>query len=168
MASDQQSTHWKKCGESEALVADIVRRDLFPEPRLSRIQHALDRLAGSVLDWPQIEKWTEPPSMEIDVSEQEGQLRVEVSLPGFAKDDITLEVGEDYVSISAKHEEEKEESGKHYYHRERRMGSVSRRIPVAGVDSASEVDATFKDGVLTVTLPRSEEAKPKQVEVKSD
>ena len=149
-------------------MADIERTDLFPEPRLTRIQRALDRLGGTVLDLPHVDVWTEPPSMEIDVSEQDGKLQVDASLPGFAKDDITLDVGDGYVAISAKHEETTEESGKHYFRRERRLGSVSRRIPVPGVTTATEVDARFKDGVLSVVLPLADEAKPKRIEVRAE
>ena len=70
------------------------------------------------------------------------------------------------LSINAKHVEESETTDEHYYRRERRGGSVSRRIALPGVVRDAEVNAELADGVLTLTIPLPEKALPKQIEIR--
>ncbi len=109
-------------------------------------------------------------ALPVDITEKDGDIVVRASLPGFAKDEIDVQVHEGVLSITAERSEQHEESGEdgeRYYRRERRVGSVSRRIALPdGVDGA-KVEAELRDGVLTLTIPTPEEAKPKQIEIEA-
>ena len=88
-------------------------------------------------------------------------------MPGLSREDIDVQVHEGVLAITAKHDEEHEDKGERYYHRERHWGAVSRRIALPGVVRDAQVDAELKDGVLTLTIPTPEQARPKQIEIKS-
>jgi HSP20 family protein len=109
-------------------------------------------------------------ALPIDIAEKDGDIVVRASLPGFAKDEIDVQVHDGVLSITAKRSEQHEESGddgERYYRRERRIGSVSRRIALPdGVDGA-KTEAELRDGVLTLTIPTPEESKPKQIEIEA-
>ena len=102
----------------------------------------------------------------LDVVDTEDAFLVRATLPGLTPEDIEVSVEDDVLTIKAEHSEEREESDEHFLLRERRSGSYRRtvRLPV-GVDGEN-VSAEIKDGVLTLTLPKREEHKPKQIEVK--
>jgi HSP20 family protein len=117
--------------------------------------------------------WTEVPAtwldvrLPVDISQVDGNLKVEASLPGFAKDEIEVGLRGGVLSIEAKHSEEKETREMDYYRRERHSGAVSRRVslPTAVADDA-KVDAEFKDGVLRLLIPIPPEAKAAKIEIK--
>jgi len=90
----------------------------------------------------------------VDVSEDENQVQVAVELPGVDEKDLHVSLSHDVLTIRGEKKEEREQKGKNYYRMERSYGSFERSIPLpAGVDG-SKVDATFKQGVLTITLPK--------------
>jgi HSP20 family protein len=94
-------------------------------------------------------------------------VHVKATVPGMKPDEIQISVTGDTLSISGETESEHEEKDRDYFVRERRMGSFSRSITLpVGVD-ADKAKADFEDGVLTITLPKSEAEKPKMISVKS-
>ncbi len=98
-------------------------------------------------------KWT--PA--IDLERSDGDLIMRADVPGFKPEELNIEIEAEILTISGKHEEEKEEKGKHYLRHERRYGSFVRSIPLpAGVDT-SKITAETHDGVLQVTVPLPEE-----------
>ena len=88
-------------------------------------------------------------------------------MPGFAKDEIDVNVNEGVLAIKGQHSEEHEESGERFYRRERSYGAVSRRIALPGIVADADVSAELKSGVLTLHIPLPETAKPKQIEIKA-
>jgi HSP20 family protein len=93
----------------------------------------------------------------IDVERADGNLIMRADVPGFKPEEISIEVEDEMLTISGKHEEEKEEKGKRYLRHERRYGSFSRSIALPkGVD-ASRISAQTHDGVLEVKVPLPEE-----------
>ena len=102
----------------------------------------------------------------IDVAEEKDGFVVRADLPGLKKEDVSVTIQDNCLTIRGekKHEEETKEAN--YYHRERVQGTFSRRIELPTAVDAKRVEASFKDGVLQVRLPKSEEAKPKQIDVK--
>jgi HSP20 family protein len=95
----------------------------------------------------------------VDIIENDDGYKVTAELPGLAADDIEVKFSDGMLTISGEKEEEKEEKKKDYFLSERRYGSFKRSFRVAeGVD-ADKIESTFKNGVLTVTLPKTDEAR---------
>jgi HSP20 family protein len=102
------------------------------------------------LDFPKMEAAWAPP---VEVSERGGQLVVRAELPGLAKKDVRVEVGEDALTIQGERRHEREEKRKGFFRSERSYGSFFRQIPLPeGIDPGS-AKAVFKDGILEVTMP---------------
>jgi HSP20 family protein len=101
----------------------------------------------------------------LDVVESDDAYIVRASLPGLKAEDIDVNIEDDVLTIKAERSEEHEESDEHYLMRERTYGAYRRsvRLP-SGVDG-DNTTAQFEDGVLTLTLAKREEFKPKKIEV---
>ena len=102
----------------------------------------------------------------LDLTESNGNFEIKMDLPGFRKDEIALEVTGNAVRISGEHKEEKEEKDKRYHRIERRAGSFSRSLSLPCAIKEDKVTAECHEGVLTVTLPKTEEAKTHKVSIK--
>jgi len=150
---------------------DIVRRQGPLDRPLSRLRHDIDDLLRRFFgeaDWPlgnlrQGGLWW--PAL--DVVEHDDNIVVKAELPGMTSDDIEISVLDGTLSVSGEKKESQEDTGESYHHSERRYGSFRRDISLpAGVD-ADKVEATYRDGVLTIRLPKTEQAKARRVEVKT-
>jgi HSP20 family protein len=103
---------------------------------------------------------------EANISETDQAVEVSVELPGLKPDEIKLEMHEGQLWITGEKKEEKEEKGKTWHRVERRYGSFRRVLPIPATVDESKVDACFHDGVLKVTLPKTEAAQPKAIPIK--
>jgi HSP20 family protein len=101
----------------------------------------------------------------VDIVEKEKQYEVTAELPGMDEKNIDVKYADDILTIKGEKSEEKEEREKDYYLSERRFGSFHRsfRVP-AGVE-ADKIEASFKNGVLTVILPKSAEAQKSEKKI---
>jgi len=88
-----------------------------------------------------------------------------VALPGVKPEDVDVTIGDDLVTISGSFKEEKETTEAGYVHRELSHGSFSRTFALPTAVKADTATASFKDGLLTLTIPKTEEVKPKHVKV---
>lgn len=95
----------------------------------------------------------------VDIVENEKSYGIIAELPGIDEKDIELKMSNDTLTIKGEKKEEKEEKGEGYYLSERRFGSFQRCFQVPDGVDASKIDASFKNGVLRVTLPKTAEAK---------
>jgi HSP20 family protein len=143
--------------------------DIIPfrrkERGLARLQDSMNDLLGRFFeeDFP----FAEPTWPALDVAERDDAVEVKAELPGVKPQDIELTMQGNTLVISGQKKEETEQKEKNFYRSERRYGSFRRTIPLpAGVDAA-KIDASHKDGVLTILLPKSEQAKPKKITVKA-
>jgi HSP20 family protein len=102
----------------------------------------------------------------LDLIESEATYEVKTELPGLAKKDIDISLNRDVLVIKGEKKSEKEESGKHYHRREGRYGTFYRSIRLPGEVNEEKIDATFKDGILTITLPKTEETKKRVAHIK--
>jgi HSP20 family protein len=117
-------------------------------------------------DWPLAKTQRGTWWPVIDVAESNDAVIVKAELPGMKSDDIEISVVNNVLTISGEKKESTEEKGESYCHMERRYGSFRRDISVPqGVDP-DKVEANYRDGVLIITLPKTEKAKPKRIEVK--
>lgn len=94
-----------------------------------------------------------------DVSDTGDAYKLEAELPGFKKEDISIEIENDLLTISAEHKSENEENNPNYLRRERYYGSFMRRFDVSAID-AEAIEASYTDGVLTLNLPKKQPVKP--------
>lgn len=103
----------------------------------------------------------------MDISETDGKVQVKAELPGLEAKDIDVDVSGDVLTLGGEKKMEEEQKDERYYYRERYAGSFQRsfRLP-SGVES-DKVDAEFKNGVLTINIPKSEESKQKKIKIKS-
>jgi HSP20 family protein len=101
----------------------------------------------------------------VDVYEDKDNLLIKAELPGLKKEDIDISLQDGYLSLSGerKQEEKREDSG--VYRSERWVGRFHRSISLPCRVNAEKITATYNEGVLTVTLPKAEEAKPKQIPI---
>ena len=101
-----------------------------------------------------------------DITENEKEYIVTAELPGIDPKEIDVTLTDGILSVKGEKKEEKEDKEKDYHRVERRYGSFHRSFRIPGEVKSDKVDANFKDGVLRLTLPKAEEAKPKKIEVK--
>jgi HSP20 family protein len=106
-------------------------------------------------------------SPALDVSETENAYDVRVDLPGMKPEDFDIQVQGNVVRISGQREEEKEEKGAKYHCIERERGSFSRTVTLPCDVNEDEVAAEYINGVLSVKLPKCEQAKTKKITVRS-
>jgi HSP20 family protein len=99
----------------------------------------------------------------VDVDEDKDTLQVRAELPGMKKEDIEISLHEGFLNLSGERKSEQKQEGAETYRSERWFGRFHRTISLpCGVD-ADKIKATYNDGILTVSLPKAEEAKPKQI-----
>lgn len=103
----------------------------------------------------------------LDVRETDEALIVEAELPGLKPNEFEVKVEEGVLSIKAERKQEKDEKTKNYHRIERQYGRMERKLAIPANVEADKADATYKDGVLTVTLPKKPGAKSKTVVIKS-
>jgi HSP20 family protein len=106
----------------------------------------------------------------IDVKEGEKEIVVKAELPGLEEKDIEVLLSDDTLTIKGEKKEEKEDKGKNYYHLERSYGSFHRVIPLPAEVESNKVAATFKNGVLSIVLPKTERARVtgKKITIKTE
>ena len=92
--------------------------------------------------------------MKTDIREDENSYLLEVDLPGYSKDDIKIDITDGYLTINAKVEKEDNEDKKNYVRRERFTGEVTRSFYVGEDIKEDEVKANFKNGILTLEVPK--------------
>jgi HSP20 family protein len=106
-----------------------------------------------------------PATMPLDISETEDAFVVKASLPGIKPEDVQMTVQGDTLTIRAESKAEEEKKGEHWHLRERRFGSFQRSVSLATPVNSERAEARYENGVLTLTLPKSEAAKPRQIKI---
>jgi HSP20 family protein len=104
---------------------------------------------------------------EANVLETDKTVEVTLELPGMKPDEVKVEMNDGRLCVSGEKRDEKEEKGKTFHRMERRAGSFRRVISLPAVVDDGKADATFAEGVLKIILPKSREAAPKAIPVKT-
>lgn len=101
-----------------------------------------------------------------DIAEGKDTFTVRVELPGVTKDDVKITLQENVLTIQGEKKQESESKGTNYHRLERSYGSFSRSFRLPTLVKADKIEANYKDGVLSVVLPKADEAKTKEIEIK--
>ena len=146
------------------MLVPFQQRSASPWSPFRSLESELDRLFNG-LSGREEETWT-TWSPAVDLREDETAYHLEADLPGVAQKDVTLSIENNIISLKGERKREEKGAEKGYRYIERTQGSFERafRLP-EGVD-AEKVTASYEHGVLHVTIPKPEQAKPKQIEVK--
>jgi HSP20 family protein len=142
-------------------MATLVRWEPFRE--LASVQGEMSRLMNGLFEGPG--RVTQNWVPALDVWETEDELVYAFDLPGIPEDQISIEVSDDTLTVSAERERVAEESTDRVFRFERRYGSFSRAVGLpAGVDE-SKIAAAYKDGVLELRVPKPQEQKPRRIQL---
>lgn len=128
--------------------------------RLSSLRDELDQLFGAPLA-----EFGLGSTPALDVHEDKDNFVVKIEVPGMKKEDIDVTLQDGALSISGERKSEEKFEGAEVYRSERFFGRFQRTVSLPASVAADKIKAQYKDGVLTVTLPKTEEAKPKQINV---
>ena len=130
--------------------------------RLTDLREEIDRLfeaplarTSELLGW----------APAFDVYEEKDNFVVKAEVPGMRKEDINVSLHDGDLIISGERKPEPKSEGTEVYRSERYFGKFQRLVTLPATVAANNVKAEYKDGILTVTLPKSEEAKPRQIQV---
>ena len=102
------------------------------------------------------------PAFKVDISEDETAFYIDAELPGLGKDNISLNIEDDVLSINAERKQESEETKKNYHRIERSSGNFSRSFNLGEAIDQENINADFNNGVLRVTLPKAVPVKKKK------
>ncbi len=138
-----------------------------PFREFERMRREMDRLWDSFFERrparvEEVSEWF--PSL--DVSETKNEYVVKAELPGIDPKDIDISLANDLLTIKGEKKQEKEEKEENYHLIERSYGSFTRSIQLPGQVQSDKINASYKNGVLKVTLPKTEEAKKKEIKIK--
>jgi len=103
----------------------------------------------------------------IDLSETDSEVVVKASLPGVKAEDVEISVNDGILTVKGEKKSDDKTETENFYRREIRYGSFSRSVPVPSLVNHEQAVAEFNDGVLTVTLPKAEDVRPKQIKIRS-
>ncbi|WP_319547978.1 Hsp20/alpha crystallin family protein [Desulfogranum marinum] len=121
----------------------------------------MTRPSWSGFDFPAMEEM----SPSVDIYEEKGKMIVKAEIPGINKEDLDVSITENTVTISGEKKQEKKVEKKDYHREERRYGSFCRRFRLPADVDADKAEASFKNGVLEISLPKTKESKQKKVTI---
>lgn len=148
-------------------MARVPRRRPFSD--LMNIRDDMDRVFGDALrlfDEGYGESLVGGPPIDLEETEEEYILSAEI--PGIKKEDVNISISNNQVVLSGEIFEEKDEQQANYHLKERTRGRFSRSFTLPSAVDSENAEATYKDGILTLRIPKAEEARPKQIPIKED
>lgn len=147
-------------------MANLVRWEPFRD--MMTLRDAMERMfeEGFVRPPVPFAPWGEA-GMALDMYETDDNVVVKTAVPGVKAEDIDVSITGDTLTIKAETKEDEEIKRENYLRRERRYGSYCRSVTLPGGLKTDEAEADYSDGILTLTLPKAEEVKPKSIEVKT-
>lgn len=142
----------------------------FPSLEIGSLHRSLDNLLADFFGGVGMERRSGLIAPQFEVSETDGSVMVEAELPGMDEKDIEISVTDHVLTIQGEKKKEAETKKKNYYIAERSYGRFQRSLQLgSGVDT-DKVRASFKNGVLTVTLPKTEpeKSKTRKIDIQAD
>jgi HSP20 family protein len=139
-----------------------------PTRDLTQMREEMDRLVGQFLRRGEGEEATWGQGMwapPVDIYETDDAFMLKAELPGFTKEDVNIEVHENRLIIRGERKRETEAKEDQYHRLERAYGRFERAFWLPTTVDAEHIQASFKNGILEMRLPKSEKAKPKQIPI---
>jgi HSP20 family protein len=148
-------------------MANLTRFDPFSD--MLSLRDTVDRLFDERLFRPLAWRAAEGDGLmpALDVRQNPDELIVEVALPGVQPDDVDITITGQTLVIRGEMKAEERDEGDSYLYRERRSGSFHRQLQLPVRVAGDSAEATFEHGVLTLRIPKAEEVKPRQIQVKA-
>jgi HSP20 family protein len=145
-------------------MVNIVRWEPFRE--VMSLRQAMDRLfEDSFVGLPRL-TLNGSGEFPIDIYQDKDNLVVKAALPGVKPEELDITIAEDILTIKGEHKAEQETKEDDYLYRERYYGAFSRSVAIPTKVKSEKAEATFEEGVLTLTLPKADAIKPKRLKVK--
>jgi HSP20 family protein len=140
-----------------------------PFSELMSLRQAMDKLFEDSVVRPSrgFAALGEAPIPSLDIYQTPSDVVVKATLPGLKPDDITIDISGDMLTIKGETKAEQEVKKEDYIYQERRYGAFSRSVILPSGLKTEKCEATMDDGVLTLTIPKSEQVKPKAIKVKA-
>lgn len=144
---------------------------LFHRPRFCRPRLAAgtwDPFAGfsRLIDLLDADAWPpQTPDFRIDVREDDGSYYLDAELPGLGRENVDVTVKDGVLTVEAGNETDTDRSAEGYHVRERRVGKFARSLSLPDNVDVDKITADIKNGVLTVTLPKTAAAQPKKIDI---
>ncbi|MGB7726617.1 MAG: Hsp20/alpha crystallin family protein [Candidatus Acidiferrum sp.] len=137
-----------------------------PFRRVSTLQDQINRLFSETFDRSSEEANLTPWAPAVDIFETERELVVKADLPDIKPEELDIRVENNVLAIRGERKFEKQVNENNYLRVERTYGAFSRSFSLASTVNAEAIQADYKNGVLTLSIPKREEAKPKQIKVR--
>jgi HSP20 family protein len=134
---------------------------------LKTIREDMEEMIGRFLGEPRDAWWTGEIATPVDIAETENAFELRMDVPAMDAKDFNIEVDGNTLTVRGERKEEKEEKGKTWHRVERRAGKFARTVSLPCNVNEDEVAAEYIGGVLTLKLPKAENARPKKVTVKT-
>lgn len=136
-----------------------------PFGELLSLRHAMDRLFDETLFRPLTGSDEDPRAMPLDIYTTADALVIEAALPGVKPEDVEISVLGDTLTLTATSSSERAENGNDYLYREVRRGRTSRTVALPSGLRTAEASATFENGMLHLSIPKAEQAKPRHIRI---
>ncbi len=154
-------------------IVPVHRQDRFERSLASfqrEMNHLFENFFGDV-SWPSLPSWSKSAGTyfpAVDIIENDKDFKVKAEIPGMNPENLEVSVTEGFLTLKGEKEEEKEEKGENYLRHETSYGSFSRTIALPETADTEGAEATFKNGVLSIAVPKKTEAlqKPKKLQIK--
>ena len=149
------------------------RHEIEPESSLARLRGEIDTLLGRFFGDPWGfagfgSPWTQlAAAPRTDLADTDKDVTVTMELPGVDPQDVEIHINGDLLTVRGEKKAEREEKKKDYHYVERQFGSFCRTVQVPSTADPDKVDAAYKDGVLTITIAKHPDAKPKRITVRN-
>jgi HSP20 family protein len=139
-----------------------------PFRELEEVRNEMSRMFGWPAGHVDSEALSDTPWIPaVDIVQEGDHYVVKADLPGMKKDEIEITLNGDTLTVSGEKKRETETKDDSRYRSERYYGKFSRSLVLSSAVDTNKIEAAYKDGVLSVTIPKSEEARPKQIKIQS-
>jgi len=139
-----------------------------PWGELFNLHTQMDQLFQSMNPETEARNGADHYNLPVDIRQSDDAFTIEASVPGFAPADVEVTFENGVLTIKGTHSTEDESTAGGYVRRERRTGSMFRQIGLPAEVRSDDISAAFRNGVLTVTVPRAQKAQPKRITVTSE